>query len=473
MDEIQITKNDAIWSYVAQFFNIASGFITLPLILHMLSTEEIAMNYLMLTIGSMVALLDFGFAPQFGRVITYVFSGAQTLLKEDVVIEKDKPINYKLLKVILHVAKKVYRKISLLVIVLMSTLGTIYIYRVTNGFTNIHNSLVVWVLYTLSTYFNIYYKYYNSFLIGRGYIAESQKATLVSRITYIALTYALLLFGFGLISVTIANLVSPFVSRYMSYRYFFDDELKKKISEQNYTSEEVKETFSVVWYNAKKLGINYVGSYAILKFSLFIAGLFLSLSEVASLGLMMQITSIIVAVSATFYTTFNSKLSFYRVKGDNQGFKKIFGFSLVIHLIVFLSCSLLLIFVGPFLLELIGSKAVLPSTLVLSIYLLVNLLEGNHSLCASAIATSNKVPFVMPSIVTGLLICLFDYVVLQFTSLGLLGLVLVQGICQLAYNNWKWPKWICQDLNTNFYELLRIGMSEIKVKCVIYGKRFI
>lgn len=35
------------------------------------------MNYLMLTVGSLVSLFDFGFAPQFGRNITYVFAGAQ------------------------------------------------------------------------------------------------------------------------------------------------------------------------------------------------------------------------------------------------------------------------------------------------------------------------------------------------------------------------------------------------------------
>ena len=77
MSEISVTKKDIIWGYLAQFFLVASGLITLPLVLNILSAEEIGMNYLMLTIGSLVSLLDFGFAPQFGRNITYIFSGAQ------------------------------------------------------------------------------------------------------------------------------------------------------------------------------------------------------------------------------------------------------------------------------------------------------------------------------------------------------------------------------------------------------------
>jgi len=80
---INLSKKDVVWGYFAQFFSLATGLITLPLILNMLSTEEIAMNYLMITIGSLVSLFDFGFAPQFGRNITYIFSGAQELKKKE------------------------------------------------------------------------------------------------------------------------------------------------------------------------------------------------------------------------------------------------------------------------------------------------------------------------------------------------------------------------------------------------------
>lgn len=81
---ITLSKKDIVWGYFAHFFSLATGLITLPLILNMLSTEEIAMNYLMITIGSLESLFDFGFAPQFGRNITYIFSGAQELRKEGI-----------------------------------------------------------------------------------------------------------------------------------------------------------------------------------------------------------------------------------------------------------------------------------------------------------------------------------------------------------------------------------------------------
>lgn len=91
--EIKIGKRDVLWSYFSQFFNIASGFITLPLVLRMLTTEEIALNYLMMTVSSLVALMDFGFTPQIGRLVSYIFSGAQSLKREGINECANGPIN--------------------------------------------------------------------------------------------------------------------------------------------------------------------------------------------------------------------------------------------------------------------------------------------------------------------------------------------------------------------------------------------
>ena len=54
--EIRVSKKDIVWGYISIFFQMTSGIIVLPFILRMLSSEEIGYNYLMLTIGSMIAL---------------------------------------------------------------------------------------------------------------------------------------------------------------------------------------------------------------------------------------------------------------------------------------------------------------------------------------------------------------------------------------------------------------------------------
>ena len=56
--EINISKKDVLWGYVATFFQVASGLVVLPFILHFLTKEEVGLNYIMLTVAAMVSLFD-------------------------------------------------------------------------------------------------------------------------------------------------------------------------------------------------------------------------------------------------------------------------------------------------------------------------------------------------------------------------------------------------------------------------------
>ena len=458
--EINVSKKDVIWSYFAQFFNIGAGIIVLPLILHMLSTEEIALNYLMLTIGSMVALIDFGFAPQFGRNITYVFSGAQDLKKQGLSESTGNEINYHLLKNLIDVAKRVYFYMSITVLAIMLTLGTIYIYYVTDGFKTVHNTLLVWAVYSVSTYFNIYFYYYSSLLTGRGLIKESKKAMMLQRIVYIVLAYVLLLSDYGLLGVCIANLIAPFVNRWLCHHYFYDTKLNGILSNEKSDSKELKKLFSVIWYNAKKLGINFLGAYAITQFSMFIAGIYLSPNDVSSYGLMMQLVSILAGVSTALFATNVPKISSLRINNDREGVVKIFAFAMNCYYALFVLGSAMIILVGPPALRFIGSNATLPTNVVLITFLIIMLLENNHSNFATYITTGNDVPFVKAALISGFLICIGDVMVLHFTEFGLIGIVLVQGLVQLAYNNWYWPKYVLKELNINYFTFIAKGIVE-------------
>lgn len=470
MSNVRVTKKDIIWSYIAQFFNLGAGLITLPLVLHMLSEDEIGMNYLMLTVSSMVALLDFGFAPQFARNITYVFSGAPELRKEGIA-ESTGKIDYTLLANMIKVAKKVYAIMAVLTLILMLTGGTAYIYKVTDGFTNVKHSLIIWIIYSVSVFFNIYYVYYSSLLTGRGQIMESKKAMIAQRLTYICLTFALLLSGMGLLGVVIANLLAPFVGRILSYRMFYDNEMKNHLANSQPSSAEQKKLFLIIWYNAKKLGIVFLGSYAINKIGMFFAGLYLNLAEIASYGLMIQLVTIISQLALTFNISEQPLFNAYRTEGRKKELLEKFALTMNVYYIIFIVSSIALLVIGPWALRLIGSNAVLPACLIVAIYCFVVLLEGNHGSFATFIVTENKIPFVESSLIAGAAICIGSFFSLKFTTLGILGLVLVQGISQLVYANWKWPYVVCRDFHISFPTFLSIGFKQsLKLIPINHGR---
>ncbi|WP_313367851.1 hypothetical protein [Sphingobacterium mizutaii] len=190
---VKLTKKDVIWSYLAQFFGIASGIFILPIILRLLSTEEIALNYLIGSLGSMVALFDFGFAPQFGRNITYVFSGAQEIQKKGVQdVNGLGEINYYLLANMVNTAKFVYLRIVIFSGIVLCTFGTWYIYSVTNGFTSVNHVIWIWIFTIISIFLSFYFTYFDSLLIGRGLIRKAKIAGIISKVVYISLAISFL-----------------------------------------------------------------------------------------------------------------------------------------------------------------------------------------------------------------------------------------------------------------------------------------
>lgn len=458
---VEITKKDVTWSYVAKLFQIGSGLVTLPLILRLLTTEEVGMNYLMLTVSSIVGLMDFGFSPQFGRNFTYVNSGARRLCREGVEEERGGSIDWHLLSVLISTARFVYRRLSVLALIVMLTFGTGYIWYLTEGFTNVNNSLYIWILYSFSTYFNIYFSYYSSLLTGSGMIRESSQAAILSKSAYLVLCTLFLLLGWGLFAVVAANFIAPFVQRYVSYRAYFKPELKSRLAEQTVTREDIRETFSVIWFNAKKLGINFIGAYAVNKMGMFIIGFFLPLATIGSYGLLTQLTTIVSGIANTMFVTYLPKVSNCRVTGDRSMLKRTISFSMVVGQIIMLAGALGIIFVAPYLLELIKSQTMLPSRLICVLYLVIVALELNHSEFASVISTENKIPYVVPSLVSGGVIVLLTFIALKFTTLGLLGVVLVQGIVQAAYNNWRWPLWVFRELDMSISEFYGTGFDSI------------
>lgn len=441
-----------------------SGIIVLPIILYKLTPEEVGLNYIMLTISSLVSLLDFGFAPQFGRNFTYIYSGVNEL-REEGIDEKQKDntrINYHLLSVLLATAKSVYFRLSIIGSIIMLTGGTLYVGYITHKFTSINNTLFTWLLFTTSTYFNIYFTYYNSLLTGSGKIKEANIATFISKFFYILICIPLLLLNVGLISIVIANLIAPFIRRYYSYKKYFTSELNSKI-ERDINRSEISSTFKTIWHNSKKLGINFLGAYAVNKSSMFIIGFFLPLSIVGSYGILTQITTLLLSISQTLFTTYEPKYSYYRVNGNREGCMNIISLTTLVYFIAMIIGSLAIIFLGQPIFTLIHSKTMLPSKLVMTIYLISIILEGNHSNFATLIAAENKIPFVMSGLVSGAFIIILNIICLSNTTLGLLGIVTIQFIVQLCYNNWRWPKWILDEYKMSITSIAVRGIHEINL----------
>ena len=437
--EIVVSKKDILSGYIAKIFQYGTGIIVLPVILSHLSAEEIGMNYILMTVGALALIADFGFSGQIGRNVTYVLSGANKIYRKELgTVEKTKDVNYKLLKLIIDASKYLYRRISIGVLLLLITLGTLYMYKVTEGFNNVENSVLIWVLYSIGTYFNIYFLYYNSLLIGAGKIKEQRYSTIYSRIVYIIICFVLIFSGHGLISVVIANLISPFVARYYSYKKFYSGELKDNLPVEMSGRNEIRQAISDIWYTAKKSGTNTIGHYVGTNASTFIAGLFLPLAVTAQWGILVQLISIIEGVAMNIGVSLYPEYCKLRLRGNNEELIRKSSFGITSMIIIMLIGGLTIAFLGPKILTIIRSNAILPPLFFMLAYIVKQIIVCNAQLFAMLMTSRNVIPSPMAVLITSASQIVLITILLKFTNLGIWSLLLGPFIPGMSYTYWAW-----------------------------------
>jgi O-antigen/teichoic acid export membrane protein len=444
---MQIGRKDVAWNFAATFMRIASGLIVLPLVLRLLPSQEVGLWNIFLTIGSIAALLDFGFSNSFARNITYIFSGVKVLKAEGYVAvdQEDTTIDYGLLKSVITAMRRYYGILAGVFLLLFIVASPFYLSTILEKYSgNAHEVWVAWFTYGVLVAYQLYTYYYGALLTGRGYIKRNMQIIVVAQSTRIIITAIFLLYGLGLISLVIGMFISDILNRTLSYLAFYDKEIAHKIKES--TIIPVREIMKIMTPNAIKIGLTTIGGFLINKSVILIAPLYLSLSDIGSYGTTKQFIDLIVSIGGIWFSTYYPKMTLYRVNNEIDGVKRLYTKSKIFLIISFILLGCGLIFVGPPTLQFIHSKTHLLPAVMIFVFLIVGFLEDNHGISGALLLTKNEVPFVKASLLSGIGTILLLLLGLKFTSLGVWSMILAPGIAQATYQNWKWPLSVIQDL---------------------------
>ena len=442
-----IGKRDIAWSYAATIFRVGAGIILWPFILSQMSAETVGIWNVMITIMGFIALLDFGFQPSFARNISYIFSGVTKLQKVGIqTAESDGNVNYALLKGTLNAMRKFYRWMALGVFVVLGTAGTAYFYYILQKYSGDRtDAMIAWILLIAINSYNIYTLYYNALLLGKGYIRRERQIMILSQSIYLCLAIILIYAGFGLTAIVASQAVSIILQRILSYRVFFTKELKQQLL--NTEAEDPKDILSAISPNAIKVGLTQLGGFCVTKSALLIGSAFLTLEETACYGITLHIIDILARCSTVYYQSITPKIAQSRANKDVIKLKYYFVCSIGILVATFLLGGAAIAFLGNWGLNMIGSETKFLPTIMLCVMLLVYLLETNHSIAAGFISADNRIPFFIPSLLSGLGTVVLLWLFLSIFKWGVWGMILSQGIAQLVYQNWKWPSMVIKELN--------------------------
>lgn len=446
-----IGKRDVIWGYISTIFTIGAGVILLPFILYKLDADTVGLWNIFQTITSLVFLLDFGFRPSFARNISYIFSGVSCLQKEGVAtIEKTAEPDYGLLKGTLTAMRRFYMWMALAVFLLLATAGTAYFLYILQKYTgDKKDAFIAWGLLIGINCYNLYTLYYDALLTGKGYIKQSQQITILGQVVYLSVAIGLLYAGFGLIAIVSAQVLSVIIRRVVTHHIFFTRNLKQHLADA--AEQDPKNIISAIAPNAVKMGLTSLGAFLVNKSAMLIGSAFLPLAAVASYGISMQVIDILSRCGTVYYQSFIPKLAQYRAARDMASLKKTYIYSTLSLMVIFLSGGIAFVLLGDWALQLIKSDTTFLPSAMLCTMIVIHFLEQNHAVAAGFIMADNKIPFFIPSLVSGAATVALLWIFLSPLHWGVWGMILAPGIAQLAYQNWKWPSVVIKELMGTSY----------------------
>ncbi len=432
----EVGKKTIIISFLSQFFQYGVAILVLPAVLSQLAAEDLGVWYIFLSITSMIRLLDFGFAPSIQRNIAYVAAGAKKLKVDGYEItDNNTGINDHLMSSLIQTSKFIYGRVSIAVLLLSLSFGSIYLHFALKETFSI-SILLVWLVYAVGISIDLYFSYILSILKGLGFISEFNLNIIISKTAYIVMLFVLIYFDYGLISLVVATFANVVI---MVALGFF--ELYRKVDgfKDWYNTKVYENLFNILWKNSRNSGLVSVGVFLLSQSGVLISGIFLNVSEVAQLGLILQLYGILVVLARVLLTTYTPQLSSLWISGDINKIRRVFMKCQLVGYLIFITGLLVIYFFGNTILsQIIHSNVLLPSGAVVLSYGVFYLMEITHGNCCSLISTSNNIPFVNASIVSGLFSIVFTLIFIKF-DMGMISFPLALICGSLPYNSWKWP----------------------------------
>ena len=437
---MKIGRKDIFWNYTATFLKIASSILLLPFILRMMPPEMVGIWTVFMTITAFSVLLDFGFNSSFTRNVTYVFSGVSTLKVNgfEFVPSESQPIDFGLMKGLIAAMRWFYFRIAIVLFFLLATLGTYYIYILLQNYKGNHQEVyIAWTLLCVINTYNLYTLYYDSLLQGKGLIKRSKQIVIIGQTVYLIIAVILIMKGNGLVAVVSAQASSVIIVRWLSYNSFFTREIKQKL----YTSvlRPEKEIIKAIYPNALKIGLTIIGGFMVQRSAIIIGSLYLSLEEIASYGITMQLIYVIAGLAGIYTATYKPKIVQLRVENNKTIIKELYLKGQIILFLTFICGGTTLLLFGERVLKFIGSQTHLMPLFLILAAIIVMFLESNHSIAGEILLSKNEVPFFKASLLSGGATIILLLLFFQFTNLSLWAMIAAPGIAQGVYQNWKWP----------------------------------
>jgi O-antigen/teichoic acid export membrane protein len=480
----KILNNATLMSWASKFVGFGSLILVTPLYLKVYDDLEFSFWSAINIFITYAMLADSGFGSALVRVINYFRAGADSLPKNKKEYDKldkieNKSPNYLQLSYLLSTSNVIYLVLALLSAVL-TIIGVLFIWNI---MTLANHRIDFWITYFLLIplcAILILTVKWSSFMHGLNYVAvEARINTAFSTLRVISFT-VMLIFRLPPVYLISYMLIASFL-KYLFLKSF----VLKWFSKNNVSLMKKwyfnKPIFNALWPQTWRLAGIFWGNFLVENGNSFL------IAQIKDTGLMANfyLTTRIIQFARVFsQTSFYANLpTIYKLGAEKnlKTLKEKVSHYMFLAIVIMVSIYLFVIFFGNSTLEFLDKFNILSTdkrflpTFFLIIMTVTLLLDMHSSFHASIYSSTNHIPFLLPSIISGAIIVGVGYF-FALDAYGLIGLLVVRFLVQFSFNNWyamylslrllRWP------LFKYVYELPTIGTKFIVTKTKNIIKKF-
>lgn len=407
---------------------LGSGVLLLPFILRTIPEKEMGVWYVFLSLGALAPIFDMGFSGTLARFAAIFQAGADEALAHGLpTASADTAPNLAGLSRLYAVARRLYAFTGIFLGCALALAGPLLVFDPAKPEMAAAATSPAWWLFVLVSGGAVYAQFSNTILRGMGRIAASQWIQIVSQFLYLSVVVALVAAGAGILALAVGMLVNNLVVGHFSRRLLCQSGVSAQVPFD-------RDLFQKMLPGSWRMAVVSLGAYFILHTNTLLCGRFLTLEETASYGLANQLTGILEGVAGIFVGVKAPHLTRLIIQGDRSALRRAFFRAIALGSAFYAIGAALLLFVAPSALMLLGSKTALLPLPMMLLFVGYRFLEFHHVQYAILVFAENKVPFVIPAILAGVLI--FSLGFFTVSAFGLWGLLLTAASVQLIVGNW-------------------------------------
>lgn len=441
----RVSDSPTILSQAGLLVGLGSFVLVLPLMSALLPASDIALWLYYSLFISLGLMTDFGFGQALTRAAAYFRAGATAIPTGEprACAAQGTAPNTAGLESLLATFLRCYRNITALSLLVAGLVGWLCAAEVVAKCQSPVNAawagVVIWLGLALSLRVAIWANY----LQGLGCVAQSKRIELVVGLARIAAYVAALIAGHGVLCMAVGGffcgLWQFFWIRSAAIRAHVAIGAGWPVSAKFDSS-----LFSQLWPATWRQGVIGIGGYLITQAGGLLSSRIGDLSLMAAYLFTLRLFSVIRGLALAPVQAAVPRFVSLRASSDQDGFLKEYKKRILFSLAVATVLSIgVWIGVGHFVANFSRDLRLLPAPMFW-LGAIAGILEINH--CAHSIIyiTKNRVPFLAASLVSGAAILVFGSFVVDHWAVW--GLLWVQTIVQLSFNNWYPVYLVLKDL---------------------------